>query len=534
VRLFRPLPPGLTRPLSWLALVAWVVQMALLVDRSYLQAANVSLAGDLARYGSGAQWKGVYYHGEKIGFTVSQTRPLGDGYEIDEDGQLQMSLLGVTTPARMRTRVEVDRAFGLQSFSFSLDPGTGPMEVSGALQGRRLALTVRTAAGTRTEARDLPDSPALSLNLSRLLAAAGLQPGRRFEIPIFDPATLRNAPMTIEVTGRELVRAAGPPIPAFKLRMQFSGIAATSWVTDTGEVVREESPTGLVVVKETAEVATRMAFSDRFRKDVLEAAAVVPAGARRIDEPTEVRRLKIRLENADLGGPDVQGAGQSVAGDVVEIVDARQLTALSAEPDVDRYLAPETFLESDAPEIVEEAHKAIADVVGPRGRAERLARHVNALLEKKPTISLPSAREVLRTRVGDCNEHTALYVALARAAGIPARIAVGLVHLHGAFYYHAWPEVFLAERGNRGLWIPVDPTLNQFPADATHVRLARGGLDRQAALMGVIGRLKMTILDLEMRPGYNPVIVGRTMEVERTPQIPLPPVRRRRGCSLPR
>ena len=85
------------------------------------------------------------------------------------------------------------------------------------------------------------------------------------------------------------------------------------------------------------------------------------------------------------------------------------------------------------------------NAVGPRAQAERLTRHVNAILEKKPTVSLPSAREVLRTRVGDCNEHTALYVALARALGIPARIAVGLVSVRGAFYYHAWPEVYLAE-----------------------------------------------------------------------------------------
>ena len=87
---------------------------------------------------------------------------------------------------------------------------------------------------------------------------------------------------------------------------------------------------------------------------------------------------------------------------------------------------------------------------------------------------------MLRTKVGDCNEHTVLYVAMARALGLPARIAVGLVYLRGAFYYHAWPEVYVAEPDGRGLWLPVDPTLNQFPADPTHVRLARGGLDKQA------------------------------------------------------
>jgi hypothetical protein len=57
--------------------------------------------------------------------------------------------------------------------------------------------------------------------------------------------------------------------------------------------------------------------------------------------------------------------------------------------------------------------------------------------------------------------------------------------------------------------MPVDPTLNQFPADATHLRLARGGLDRQAAVLPLIGRLKMKVLDVELVPGSNPIIVGR-------------------------
>jgi transglutaminase-like putative cysteine protease len=181
------------------------------------------------------------------------------------------------------------------------------------------------------------------------------------------------------------------------------------------------------------------------------------------------------------------------------------------------------FVESDAPEVVEEARRAVAGVTGTRARAEKLVRYINDLLEKKPTVSLPSAREVLRTKVGDCNEHTVLYVAMARALGLPARIAVGLVYLRGAFYYHAWPEVYVAEPDGRGMWLPVDPTLNQFPADPTHVRLARGGLDKQAVILTVIGRAKMTILDVETTPGTTRVMVGNTALPDTSPiDIALP------------
>ena len=516
--LLRPLPRVVTRPLSILTLLAWAAVMAALVNRSYLQASSANLATDLARYGSGAIWRGVYYRGEKIGFTVSQTVPNGDGFDLEEDGRLQMSMLGATTAATIRTTAQVDASFTLHAFEFSLDPGTGPVEVRGRVDGRRLTLDVKTTSGTRTETRDLEEPPALSLNLSRRLAHGGLVPGARHRWTIFDPATLRNAPVDVSVGKRELVRGGVTPIPAFRVEMAFAGLRTTSWVTDTGEVVREESPLGLITVRESADTARGMAVSRRMQVDLLQAAAIVPRMPTRVSEPRDVRRMRLRfrgLDGADLSPADLDGVAQRFDGNVMELRDPQDLKAEPGDPDAARYLAAEPFIESDAPEIRSEAETAVRGVAGVRARAERLTRYVNALLDKKPTVSLPSAREVLRTKVGDCNEHTALYVALARALGLPARIAVGLVYIHGAFYYHAWPEVYLAEgppgRGTpaRGLWLPVDPTLNEFPADATHIRLARGGLEKQAAILPLIGRLEIDVLDVELAPNTTQILVGK-------------------------
>src|SRR6266850_2227263 len=133
---FTPLPRSVTRPISIFVLIAWAAVMASVINRSYLQA-SANLATDLARYGSTAQWRGVYYRGEKLGFSVSQTVPINDddpgkaGFELQEDAELQMALLGATTPAKIQTRARVNRAFELQAFDFSLDPGTGPITVSG-------------------------------------------------------------------------------------------------------------------------------------------------------------------------------------------------------------------------------------------------------------------------------------------------------------------------------------------------------------------------------------------------------------------
>ena len=66
-----------------------------------------------------------------------------------------------------------------------------------ALVGLALNLSVKTASGTYTERRELPEQPMLSLNLARRLANGGLVPGATHQWTLFDPATLRNAPVTL-------------------------------------------------------------------------------------------------------------------------------------------------------------------------------------------------------------------------------------------------------------------------------------------------------------------------------------------------
>ncbi|HQE84349.1 MAG TPA: transglutaminase-like domain-containing protein, partial [Candidatus Hydrogenedentes bacterium] len=108
-------------------------------------------------------------------------------------------------------------------------------------------------------------------------------------------------------------------------------------------------------------------------------------------------------------------------------------------------------------------------------------------------LSIPSALEVLKSRVGDCNEHTVLFAALARSVDIPTRIALGVVwseELDG-FYYHAWPEVFVGE------WLWMDPTLGQTVADATHVKLLTGDIERWPRLLPFLGKLRIEVTEVD-------------------------------------
>jgi transglutaminase-like putative cysteine protease len=133
-------------------------------------------------------------------------------------------------------------------------------------------------------------------------------------------------------------------------------------------------------------------------------------------------------------------------------------------------------------------------------------------IEKRPVMTVPGALEVLKTRVGDCNEHAVLLTALLRASGIPARLCVGLVYSRGQFFYHAWTEAYVGVRSNgtppvpagtarefgapQDGWISLDATLNQMPVDPTHIKLAQGGLDKQVGIIGLVGKLQLEIVEL--------------------------------------
>jgi len=96
----------------------------------------------------------------------------------------------------------------------------------------------------------------------------------------------------------------------------------------------------------------------------------------------------------------------------------------------------------------------------------------------------------IQNKAGDCNEHSILTVALLRSAGIPAQMEAGLVYLHGRFYWHAWNVLYLG-----GQWITADAVFNQIPADVTHIRLVRGDSVEQLNLMGVMGKIKLEVLE---------------------------------------
>jgi hypothetical protein len=302
---------------------------------------------------------------------------------------------------------------------------------------------------------------------------------------------LRNDRMRITVEARERVPDTDPGVDAWRVAEEFRGLHTTAWIDASGAVWREEGPMGFVLVRQNAEQATADDWATQTALDVV-ASAAVPV-ARPIGDARHRMTLKLRLSGVDLD--ELPSDGEQMRDGAVVTVTRPPLSTLQSYvlpytgTDYKEELAATAFLQSDHPRIRSTARTAIGEEHDALRAAQRLNDWVYRRLRKVPTISIPNALQVLDMGEGDCNEHAVLLAALARAAGIPTRVVAGAVYLDGAFLYHAWCEVWL------GQWVPIDPAFHQFPADATHIKFVVGGPEKHLAMLSVIGRLHIDVLD---------------------------------------
>ena len=132
----------------------------------------------------------------------------------------------------------------------------------------------------------------------------------------------------------------------------------------------------------------------------------------------------------------------------------------------------------------------------PKNRAAHLQHWVYSRLQKTYSKNAVNSQQVLENMAGDCTEHAMLFVALARAAGIPAREVGGLMYvqgiLGGSFAWQAWGEIHNGRR-----WVAMDPTWDEELIDATHIKMAES-LD-DYSWMQVLGKIQLTVIPIAPR-----------------------------------
>jgi len=475
--------------LSAAVVLFWGVMNFLLLQRQFAAPAPILyVSGPAAITEASDEWWGIYYQGEKIGYGRERIAPEGGGYRIEDFSLMRLQLLGAPQTVQVRLSTAAASDWTLREFTFSLDSTDVRFAARGKVEGQKLRLAV-DSGGERVEKElALKQPPYLQAALRPYLATQSMEPGKENLFSVFDPSTLSQQTTTVIVEGREWIKIQGKTEPALRVRQRFQGISVVSWLDRQGRTLKEESVGGFALIREGPEEATRLSQSRSVPLDLIVRAAVpVPTP---IQKPEKKEFIRLRLSGFDLDHFPLSGGRQQLTGDVLEIQreDLRGLRSYripNREARFAPYLQSTPFLQSDHPRIRALVERVLGGESDASRAIVRIKDWVYREIKKEPTVSIPSALEVLRTKKGDCNEHTVLFNAMARAAGIPAKTVVGVTYVRDAFYYHAWSEVWLGE------WVSVDSVLNQFPADVTHVRFLEGEIDRQIDILQLVGKIKI-------------------------------------------
>lgn len=489
--------PPLLVAVEVICLVAFLVLAGFHVADSRSATQLVPLSSEALVAGpSQERWNGVFFQDQHVGFTVTRTSPAVDGGTLYES----RSSFSVATFGQIQEVVTAGAALTdgdglLRRFDFFMLAGAVRLVARGEVQGDRIVMEVDQAGEVSTIEFPITDPPHVSLSLEEAIRRTDLATTKRFEVPYFDPVTLSQGTMEIQVESIEIV--AGKE-EAYWLRSRMGDIETRSLVLPSGETLRQEGALGLSLVRMTAEEAADIPTSDE-PVDLIALSAVqlqgrLPGDARDLSK-VHLQIRGVRPEQVWDDPPLQTREGDTVTVDIPMLLELPPLPVRDdSEPE---WLATTPTIPAGHLEIVTKAREVVGDAETRLEAVKRLNRFVYTYVQKVPAMGVPNGLAVLHSAEGDCNEHTALFVSLARAAGIPTRIAAGVVYSdrvgeYGAFYYHAWPEVRL---GGPTEWVPVDPTFGQVPADATHVKIVEGDLERQVEIMGVMGKLGFTLIE---------------------------------------
>ena len=457
----------------------WAICFSALIYRE-LVAPELRRTGAVAVDPAGEKnYYSIYQGDKRIGRVVSSLTPDKDAILLSQDATLLFQLLGQTQPLALSLTAKLAADMTLQNFQVRLDSPFYHMRANGVVEQGFLRYTLDTGKTTIADAVRLDQPPRLSTGRRPWLLHPIPEKGRQLKAPFVDPFTLTTRIATLTYHGREKILVRGQVLELHHFSENFSGVRINSWLDDDGSVVQEHSPAGFVLVAEKNDGGNALEQG----QDLLQSVAIPFHGKKQDIFAGATARFRIELSDAhrfELSG------GRQAFHDGILTVTRENTAGKTACAQPASALAPEPFIQSKNPAIHALAAKITAGATDDSDRIRLLSRWLYKNIKKQPVIGLPDAVTTLETKTGDCNEHAALFAAMARSLRVPARIAAGVALFEKTFYYHAWNEVCLADR-----WISVDTTLDQFPADLGHLRFVAGGLQEMTGIISLLHRLKI-------------------------------------------
>jgi len=469
-------------------LATWAILFGQLLNRDYFVKTLDIRETQAIQRGREESFLGIYFKQERIGYVKNRMVGKDNGGSVlYQDAVLHLNILETTYPVNMHLQAELTNGSLLENFRFSLSSPFYELNANGAVHDNEVHFTMNTGKDEVSNMIQLNEPPFISTNMRSYLLQNDLEVGEKFKIPYFDPVTMSGKESIIEYKGlkKELIYEQGRIYKLHHFVEIISGIRINIYLDEKGKVIKETSPAGFVFISEPEFRATDIVYKGT---EVLSSVSVPAIG--KLPDISELSSIRYRLKIPEDTTFDLDQDRQTYQDNILVInkenVPSESLAACSGN---DNELRSTAYIQSDNPFIMQQAESIVKSVTNDLEKVMALAQWVYTNLEKKPVLSIPDALSTLRSKVGDCNEHAALFAALSRSLSIPTRVVAGVTYHGGMFYYHAWNEVCLD-----GEWISLDTTKNQLPADLTHIKFVQGETNEQIKIGALLGRLKIEVL----------------------------------------
>lgn len=490
--------------LAWMASLGWLGLRQL--DRT--EAATLSTEASL-RLAPGSIWFAVYAGQTQVGTAGIRVDTLSPGYRIDESFSLELPAHGGLVRTTRRTDVSLGATLNLQRLHSHQTRDGVQADWVIALLGDTVNAHLVSSSGMTHGLAHLAEVPATVLTLPFRLALGGdLAPGRTRTVTLMDGWPIGGRPARVTIgPPRELrfvdssdidsdslhtVAAHTDSARVFAVTIDAANGPVRLWIDGRGSVSALETLFGVHwtrTVFELSETEFRKTLGARTAAITAVLPRLAPFAADPMDRDTVTTPRRFLVTHRDHSPVDrallamLAGGRQGVQGDTLTIYD-RPVTT-QGESAVDTTSDPMI----QAAGAIATLQRRLLPAPFSRDQLPALLLAYRRLIHVDTAAAAPvDALSTLGRGAGAPDGVARLFVAMLRAAGVPARLAIGVYARDTTMLTHAWAEIWSRRSGG---WYAVDPVTGTASANTGLIRLAFAGSSHPDDLMALVANARL-------------------------------------------
>lgn len=427
-------------------------------------------------------WMGIYMQGQKIGYSQYREEPAKvdgkDGKKSTALTVMKSQMLGAGLELTMQSESLIDGQGRIKTLIHNTESGGRTLKVKATFGAKSIKAVLDTSGRVSEHTIEIPEGAVITDDPTAIVLQEGLERFKKpFEFYQFDPASLTLIKATAKYEGKSNISIDGKEIEADHVLIEDPRAPMSIYLDGKGTLIRATGPFGLEMYPEPELVAKDLTKGRNAAagSDIAEASRLVP------DKPISGylsrKSLTLRVTGVALDRlpsdrhQTVTKSGEDLILTVHPIKTPNLKTKISeAAAQQPSWIKPDVRVPSDSKTFKDLATKLIGKSDTVIEATQKVRKYVLSTVNVNAGIGvMRDADEILETKEGVCRDHAILMAAILRAGNIPTKLIAGMVYAEGAFYYHAWVEVW---DGNQ--WVGVDSTRMADYLTATHIKTAEG------------------------------------------------------------